>query len=344
MMTLNEEILVQQRRIHSLEQELHCTNTEKEKTMTMLGNKRVESDTLITKNRLLAGELDGAVEKNRRLKQNYQALEATMLQLQKEFDHYKLLMDRELSISKDSTKDEITELKRFGADQIQRMRHIHEEQILKLRLFYEDKLLDKQKEVDEMRIINKERLLHENREKDAEITHLKIQSQVKEKALQGERMDSGALRLRLKALEAQLLSSTPQLLLLKSSNQNSPLSTTSSGFPSATYELGTIDLLLPEIPTTSPIISEDFNMLHFYNPESPQLHSKSTQMRDAASAKFIFSPYPTHKYALSPMPIPPSLLISNRRLDAATVENEILKKAAKEVSSAISTFRIAFNI
>jgi hypothetical protein len=83
MMTLNEEILVQQRRIHSLEQELHCANTEKEKTMAILGNKRVESDTLITKNRLLAGELDGAVEKNRRLEQNYQALEATILQLQK---------------------------------------------------------------------------------------------------------------------------------------------------------------------------------------------------------------------------------------------------------------------
>jgi hypothetical protein len=248
-------------------------------------------------------------------------------------------MDRELNISKDSSKDEITELKQSGADQIQRMRHIHEEQILKLRLFYEDKLLDKQKEVDEMKILNRERFLHENREKDAEITDLKIQSQVKEKALQGERMDSEALRLRLRALEAQLLSSTQQLRLLKSSKQNSPLPTTSFGFPSATYGLGTIDLLLPEIPTTSPIISEDSNMLHFYNSESPQLHSKSTQMRDAASAKFIFSPYPTHKYTSSPMPIPPSLLISNRRLDAAKAENEILKKAAKEMRRDVEDLR-----
>jgi hypothetical protein len=307
----------------------------------------------------LTDELDSAAERNRRLEQNYQALESTMLQLQKEFDHYKMLMDRELNLSKDSAKDEIAELKRSCADQIQRMRQNHEEESLKLRSLYEDKLFDKQKEVDEMRILNGERFVNENKEKDAEITQLKIQCQVKEQALQDERTESEALRLRLKALEAQLLSSTQELRLLKNSKSNPLRPTITTSFPSASNGLGTNDLSLPEIPTfemSSPMMSEDFNMSHIHYPDSPQLPTKSTHMRDAAPmpnfgsgiatqdaenvmARYGFSPLPPHRNAPPPNPVPPPLPASNHQLDAVTAENEMLKKVVKEMRQDIEDLR-----
>lgn len=283
---LHEEVVQQQRRIHSLEQELDEVKSEKEQTLVKLGTKRVEAETLMAKNRMLSDELESANDRNRRIESNYQALEVTITQLQKEYDHYKVLMDRELSIARETAKDEITELKRSSNEQMTRMRHNHEEEIQKLRTLYEDKLHDKQQEVDEVRALqgDQSRYLHSQQEKEAEITQLKIQVQVKDNALQEERMEAEALKLRLKALEAQLFTSTQELRQLKTTTAGQggsgllrPTVSTSIQLPSSQAMTPggggpPTDMSLPEIPTfdmPSPMMSEDFNLSHLQYPDSP---------------------------------------------------------------------------
>jgi hypothetical protein len=277
---LHEEVVQQQRRIHSLEQELDEVKSEKEQTLVKLGTKRVEAETLMAKNRMLSDELESANDRNRRIESNYQALEGTITQLQKEFDHYKVLMDRELSLARETAKDELTEVKRSSNEQMTRMRHNHEEEIQKIRTLYEEKLHDKQQEVEEVRALHGDPSLHlhSQQEKDAEITHLKIQVQVKENALQEERMEADALKLRLKALESQLLASTQELRQWKNDRGGGlqrPTVSTSIQLPSQGMTPGggpPTDMSLPEIPTfdmPSPMMSEDFNLSQLQYPESP---------------------------------------------------------------------------
>lgn len=282
---LHEEVVQQQRRIHSLEQELDEVKGEKEQTLVKLGTKRVEAETLMAKNRMLSDELESAHDRNRRLEHNYQALEATIAQLQKEYDHYKVLMDRELSLARETAKDDLAEWKRSSNEQLTRVRQNHEEEIQKIRTLYEEKLHDKQQEVDEVRALHRNDTLHlhSDQEKDAEITQLKIQVQVKDKALQDERMEAEALKLRLKALESQLLTSTQELRQLKGAGTGTgllrPGVSTSIQVPSSSTQQGmtpgpptTTDMSLPEIPTfdmPSPMMSEDFNLSHLQYPDSP---------------------------------------------------------------------------
>lgn len=336
----------QQRRIHTLEQELDEVKSEKEQTLVKLGTKRVEAETLMAKNRMLSDELESANDRNRRIESNYQALEVTITQLQKEFDHYKVLMDRELSIARETAKDELTEFKRSSNEQMTRMRHNHEEEIQKIRTLYEEKLHDKQQEVEEVRALHGDPSLHlhSQQEKDAEITHLKIQVQVKENALQEERMEADALKLRLKALESQLLASTQELRQWKNdkgigshssaTGLQRPTVSTSIQLPSQGMTPGgpPTDMSLPEIPTfdmPSPMMSEDFNLSHLQYPESPVFPASkytrggrqssgygaamgyaagiaSNGDDDLTGPRYGFSPVPRGTATMPPPPPPPA--------------------------------------
>lgn len=273
-----------------MEQDLDETKTEKEQTIVKLGNKRIEVETLHTKQRMLQEEIDAAHERNKRLEGNYQLLETTLTQVQKEFDHYRLIVEKEHKLSHETSRDEIAEIKRVAAQNLQRMREDRDEEVLKLKAHYEEKLQDKQKEIAELMDLRGDKFIQGNKEKDAEIAQLKLSLQAKEKALQDERMDAEALRLRLKAQEAQLIATAQEMKQLKSAGNratgalhrptvsNSLAATAGGGLeaPLTNDTRGELSLLL-DLP--SPMMSEDLNFSAMPYMDSPILSAEVMQRK-----------------------------------------------------------------
>lgn len=249
--TLHDEIISMQKRVNSLDQELAQVRSEKDQALVKLGNKRIELETLLAKNKLLSDEIEHAQERSKRLEQNYHSVELTQQQLQREFESYRNIVEKEQKHSQETAREEITEIRRTSAATIQKLRDDHAEEMAKLRALYDTKLQENSTDVSRLLHAKDDELLNEMKTKEAMINTLRIQLQAREKALNEERTESDALRLRLKAQENQLMNVTQEFKSLQRRSSGGRLNE-----PNTT---GTGDFSIPDIAIDfpSPLQSED---------------------------------------------------------------------------------------